>query len=587
MLPRRILPTLALGLALAASGSAQDPYAGLTHVPGEVVLDFEDQLPNERCFELARGLGLRQPGLSDAVADALNLVVARVPVGTSPAQASLGAAGTPGLEGASPNWIYRAAFVPNDPRFGEQWHMRQIRADRAWDITRGRGVVVAVIDTGVTFETDQGNPEIRLLEDLAQTRWVPGFDMVHNRACAVDDHAHGNHVAGTIAQSTHNRVGVVGVAYEAAIMPVKVLSKFGSGTLEQVSKGIEFAADHGADVINMSLGGGPPNAVMANACAHAKSKGVILVCAAGNESAPMVSYPAAYPSCVAVSAVNSLEQKTFYSNWGDEVAVAAPGGDRDDHNGDGFVDGVLQNTIEPGNPSKVGYYSFIGTSMASPHAAGVAALIKGMGVTDPDATERVLRDTCTRLEQPDDENFYGAGLIDARRAVDRIAFWFSIQKLVLLVLLFLVVRRFTPVRTGASWCPFHVTGALVGATGLFFLPYLGVHGFPLQDLLCKGFPEWDLFFLGAQGHANPLFFSALVPLVLLVLLFTAPRPVRALVAGFSLGVAAHLAWYALDPVANVHWIPDLVARLGDRAWFAANAVLAAVASAAMRMGEER
>lgn len=581
------LGPLLAGLLLIPQLRAQAPHPVFDHVPGEVVLDFQDHIPNARCLELTETLGLQGGAMRSLQSDEENLVVASIPTGDSPVRVAAALQGREGLESASPNWIYRASYIPDDPRWGEQWHMTQIRADQAWEVSRGRGVVVAVIDTGVTFELDTGNPKVRLLEDLEGTRWVEGYDFVHDRRCAVDDHAHGNHVAGTIAQTTNNGKGVAGVAYEATIMPVKVLSAHGGGTLQQVHDGIKFAADNGADVINMSLGGGPPSAMMEKVCAYAKEKGVILVCAAGNESAPMVSYPAAYPACVAVSAVNSIREKSFYSNWGDEIAVGAPGGDLDDHNGDGISDGVLQNTIEPGNPANPGYFSFIGTSMASPHAAGVAALIKGMGVTDPAYTEALLRSTATPLEQPEDENYYGSGLIDAKSAVDRIALWFSVQKLLLALLFFLLLKRLAPVRSGNGWCTFHILGGLVGATGLFFLPYLGVWGFPLQDLLCKGFPEWDLYFLGAQGHGNPLFYSALVPGLMVLLLFSAPRPARAFVAGFSLGVAAHLAWYGLFPVANVYWVPDLILRLGDQLWFLVNAGLALLAALAMRMGEER
>jgi serine protease len=566
---------------------AQDPYQGLDRVPGEVLLDFRDELPNRQCFRLAESYGLTSPEMRSQQSDEENLVVARVPEGSTSLQAVAHLGKHFELESASPNWILRASYVPNDARFSEQWHMRQIHADDAWEITRGRGVVVAVIDTGVTFEKDPGNPEIRLLEDLENTAWTSGYDFVHKRVCAVDDHAHGNHVSGTIAQSTNNGKGVAGVAYEATIMPVKVLSAYGGGTMQQVHDGIKFAADHGADVINMSLGGGPSSEMMKKVCQYARDKGVVIVCAAGNESAPMVSFPAAYPACVAVSAVNSVKEKSFYSNWGDEIVVGAPGGDLEDHNGDGVPDGILQNTIEPGNPSNPGYYSFIGTSMASPHAAGVVALIKGMGVTAPDYTEALLGETATRLEQPEDENFFGSGLIDAKTAVDRIAFWFSLQKLLIGFLFFLLLKKIAPVRSGEGWCTFHVFGGLMGATGLFFLPYLGLWGFPLQDLICKGFPEWDLYFFGAGGHGNPLFYSAFLPLLLMLLLFSAPRPVRAFVAGFSLGVAAHLAWYALFPVANVYWVPDVLLRLGDQVWFFVHAGLALLAALAVRLGEER
>lgn len=586
----RTLAVVGLAAAMSAAawaGGGGDPLAGHDFVPGEVLVNFDDHLANSTCLARSQAFGLTDAAMRSHESDVENLVVARVSPGEDPRQVAARLQGQEGVESASPNWVLRALYEPNDPRFGEQWHMRQIHAPEAWDVTRGRGVVVAVIDTGVTFEKDDSNPKVQLLEDLEGTGWVKGYDFVNSRVCAVDDHAHGNHVAGTIAQSTNNGKGVAGVAYEAKIMPIKVLSRYGSGTMQQVHDGIKYAADHGADVINMSLGGGPSNPDMRQVVQYARKNGVIVVCAAGNDGSPFVSYPAAYEGAVAISSVNSLAKRAFYSNWGDEIALAAPGGDREDHNGDGHDDGVLQQTIHPGNPDMPDYLSFIGTSMASPHAAGVAALVKSLGVTDPDACLKVMQDSATPLENPEGENYYGAGLVDARAAVDRVAFWFSLQKFALAILILILVKRLVPVRTGASWCPAHFLGLHVGSVGLFFLPYLGVHGFPLQDLICKGFPEWDLFLFGAGGHGNPLFYSALVPMALLVLLFRAPRPVRAFVAGFSIGVAGHLLWYAIFPVAPLHYIPDLVARFGDQAFLAVNAGLAAMAGAAMRLGEEQ
>lgn len=584
-LKQLLLPGLLLG-AIGSGAIASGPT--YSYVPGQIVLDFENDLPNQVCAEKARGWGFESPTMPDPTSDDENFVLARVPKGKSPLEWARSLKDRPGLESASPNWILKALYTPDDPRFKEQWHMVQIGADQAWDVTRGKGVVVAVIDTGVTFELDKNNPRVKLLEDLDSKRgWVPGYDFVNTRECAVDDHAHGNHVAGTIAQKTNNGVGVAGIAYEAKIMPIKVLSAQGGGTMLQVASGIHFAAKKGVDVINMSLGGGPREPMMEEAVQAAKDAGAIVICAAGNENLPYVSYPAAYPGAVAISAVNSVKQRSFYSNWGDEIALAAPGGDRTDHNGDGIEDGVLQNTVEPGNPAKPGYYSFIGTSMASPHAAGVAALVKSLGVTDPDACLEVMQQTAEKLDQPEDENLYGAGLIQARAAVDKIAFWFSIQKLFMALLFLLLAKKLVPVRTGATWCPTHVAGLLFGSAGLFFLPYLGVSNFPLQDLLCKGLPEWDLYFFGASGHGNILFYSALFPWALVLVGFRSPRLARAWIAGVSLGLAGHFAWYALFPVANLSMIPDLFAHFGDQVWLASQALLSFLAALAMRLGEER
>ncbi|MCA9796326.1 MAG: peptidase S8, partial [Candidatus Eremiobacteraeota bacterium] len=346
----------------------------------------------------------------------------------------------PRVESVSPNWYYEItdqpspASFPDDPRYNEQWHMDQIHAVKAWKWSTGRRVVVSVIDTGVAYR-DFGD-RFHQVEDLENTGFVTGYDFVNNRPEAVDDHCHGTHVAGTIAQSTNNGKGVAGVAWGASIMPVKVLSARGGGTLADVADGIRFSADHGATVINMSLGGPFPDATMGAAVRHAHAKGSIVVCAAGNSSSGRSGYPAGYPEAVSVSAVNMAEELTFYTNYGPSIDIAAPGGDtRNNPKG-----GVLQNTIAVGNPQKSDYYFFQGTSMASPHAAGVAALVASAGVTNPDAILKVMQSTAKFMGDDAKERGYGAGLIDAEAAAFRAAVTYNAWTLaVALVILALVV----------------------------------------------------------------------------------------------------------------------------------------------------
>jgi serine protease len=302
----------------------------------------------------------------------------------------------------------RGRFVPNDPKYRYQWHLDQIRMPQAWTYTRGEGVVVAVVDTGVTA-----------VEDLQGTELVPGWNFVDDSPDARDDHGHGTHVAGTIAQTTHNGVGVAGVAYQAKIMPIKVLSGSGSGSVNGIAQGIRWAANHGAQVINMSLGGPYNSQVLARAVKYAHDKGVVVVCAAGNDGRGKVSFPAANDGAIAVAATQYDEATTFYSNWGKEIAIAAPGGNtRLDQNNDGLPDGVLQNTVTPGNIAKQDYLLFMGTSMASPHIAGVAALLVSQGVRSPEQVAQLLQKTARRPAQyrGKHDSHYGAGIVDAAAA---------------------------------------------------------------------------------------------------------------------------------------------------------------------------
>jgi serine protease len=321
--------------------------------------------------------------------------------------------------------VQKTGTPPNDPFFGFQWHLADrgvggsnygIQAPEAWTRSTGAGAVVAIVDTGVAYENYGGYVQA---PDLAQTSFVAGYDFVNGDTHANDDEGHGTHVCGTVAQSTNNGLGVAGVAYDATVMPVKVLDASGSGATSWVADGIRFAADNGAHVINLSLGSSVGATVLQDAVVYAAARGVVICAATGNSGATSIGYPARYDQCIAVGATRFDGQRAYYSQRGTGIDVSAPGGDVTvDQNGDGYGDGVLQMTFS-GGVTSFGYSFFQGTSMATPHVAGVAALLKA---ARPSATAAEIRtaieSTCVDLGSSGYDTTYGFGLIDAPAAID-------------------------------------------------------------------------------------------------------------------------------------------------------------------------
>lgn len=330
----------------------------------------------------------------------------------------------PNVEYAEPNFTASALWIPNDPYYIYQWHLDNaiyggIQMESAWDIQTGnQNVIVAVVDTGVAYENYRNFAQA---PDLANTSFVAGYDFVNNDTHPNDDEGHGTHVAGTVAQSTNNNLGVAGVAFNVSIMPVKVLDATGSGTYADVADGIYFAADNGAAVINLSLGGTSPSTTLEDAVSYAYNKGVTIVCAAGNEyqegNPPL--YPAAYDAyCIAVGATRFDETRAYYSNTGSYLDIAAPGGDLNvDQNEDGYGDGVLQQTFG-NNPKDFGYWFYQGTSMAAPHVSGVSALLIANGITGPDNIRKALEDTAEDKGETGWDPEYGWGIVDAHAALN-------------------------------------------------------------------------------------------------------------------------------------------------------------------------
>jgi len=315
------------------------------------------------------------------------------------------------------------AAAPNDPGWPQQWHLRTIHADKAWTKSKGSGVVVAVVDTGV----DRSHPDL-------QGRLVQGIDLVDNDTNPDDEQGHGTFMAGLIAASTGNVDGVASVAPLAKIMPVRVLKDDGTGSPSVVAKGIDWAVAHGAKVINLSLaqepinggGGGVGNLFadqsMDDAITHAAASGVVVVAAAGNNfntgGAPATSYDATRSGIIVVGASTKTERRAAYSNYGSGLDVLAPGGGSSSNFSTSSCQSnspVVSTWWNPGTGSSA-YGSGCGTSMAVAHVAGIAALLRARGYSNASAVRRI-EDTAVDLYTAGRDDQSGYGRVDAAAAV--------------------------------------------------------------------------------------------------------------------------------------------------------------------------
>jgi serine protease len=348
---------------------------------------------------------------------------------------------------ATPNWIARASgFVPNDPGSAGQpggWQQTQwnflpvtgVDAPAAWDnlIAAGRpggqGVLIAVLDTGVAYR-DRG--KFRRSPDLAPERFRKGYDFVDNDAYPLDHNGHGTHVASTIAETADNGIGLVGLAYGARIMPVRVLDRLGEGDSVAISRGIRFAAKNGAKIINLSFEFSSDVSAeqipdILDALRYARRRNALVVGASGNASATAVAYPAKVSAVLSVGAVTEHGCAAEYSNTGAGLDIVAPGGGPDAD----IADPGCNTSAEPGRDiiqmtfvrsvRRFGLPTgFMGTSMAAPHVSATAAMVVASGVLGINPTPRQIEDhlkaTATDLGKPGVDPRYGAGMINAGRA---------------------------------------------------------------------------------------------------------------------------------------------------------------------------
>jgi thermitase len=261
----------------------------------------------------------------------------------------------PNIEYAEPNYVFSATWTPNDTYYsGYQYGLQTTQTNLAWDVAQGSSTQeIAVLDTGV----DYTHPDL-------DGKTILGYDFVDDDNAPMDLNGHGTHVAGIAAAETNNATGIAGTAPNTKVLAVRVLDAAGSGTLEDIADGIRYAADSGAEVINMSLGCNCHTVALEDAVNYAYNKGVVLVAAAGNDNVSTTFEPASYTNVIAVGAVNDRDRKATFSNYGTWVDVVAPG--------------VGIASTYPNNQ----YVYMDGTSMASPYVAGLAALLKGQGRTN-------------------------------------------------------------------------------------------------------------------------------------------------------------------------------------------------------------
>jgi len=376
-----MIMTAALGLV--AEGASRESHnsstQGFLYVSGEVIIGFEEgiDIPTQKEFiESHEGTPLSYNDVLDCV-----LVRVQGDLDTFISEVSL----EPLVVYAEYNVLYQASHTPNDTRWGEQWGPQAINCPDAWDIEQGdSSILVAIVDTGIDYNhEDMGN-------------YVGGgYDWINSDNDPMDDHGHGTHCAGIAAATMDNSKGIAGVA-QVSVMAEKVLDSSGSGSDYGVAQGIQHATDSGADVISMSLGGGGYSSTLDNACQYAWDAGVVIVAAAGNGYTSPVEYPAKYDTVIAVSALDEPGTTLAgYSNVGAEVELAAPGSN------------ILSSTGG-------GYVSWDGTSMATPHVAGVAALIKS---NDPALTaaeiRTIMHDNADDLGDPGRDNSFGFGRVNA------------------------------------------------------------------------------------------------------------------------------------------------------------------------------
>jgi serine protease len=441
---------------------------------------------------------------------------------------------------------------PNDPLYPHQWNLQQIHVAQAWQRqVTGKGITVAVVDTGIAK-----------VPDLAEEQLVAGYDFINDETYGSDDHGHGTHIAGIIAQTTNNQYGAAGIAYEASLMPIKVLAVGGSGTVADIAEGVRLAADRGAHVINLSLVGASYSQLLQAAIDYAHRKGVVIVAPAGNSKQNSVMYPARYRHVIGVAALDAAAQKAPYSNFGPGVDLAAPGGVVTQS---APLGGIIQNTLDPRTKQPL-FTAYQGSSFAVAHVTGAVALLQSIKKLPPEQIEAVLAQTATKGSR-DPLNQFGEGNLNVFAAVNlvqqnhlppvglirwlnhqgyfRSRLWLDPQGVTLqpkleMLLAALALAFIFHLRFAVRWNLWFLGGLILSSGGLFVLQGVYFYDVPpwLLDGLGRSLPE--LGSVRAESLIlNPLWASVLPPTLLWLVLVRQPRT-RWLAAGVSIGMVPGL-----------------------------------------------
>lgn len=375
-----------IGSGIIHAAASPLPDSSGDFVPGQVVVALAE---GATLADVQLGPRMSADSSSSAGLAELNIIVIQVPLGKE-WETSLTFQRHPEVLFAEPNYLLHADFIPNDTHWAQQYAPSRVNAPAAWDITTGnRAVVLAILDSGI----DLSHPEFA-------GRLLPGYDFVDNDAVPQDGDGHGTHVTGIAAATGNNSQGIAGIDWQARILPIRILNNFGSGTTVNFAKGILYAIDHQADVINMSLGTSVNSSLLEYSTYYAYQKGISLIASSGNMNGP-VSYPAAYPWVLAVGATNELDQRWPSSNYGPQLDLVAPGV------------GIYSTGLAGS------YYYETGTSMSAPLAAGTAALLAGRaGFSTPERVYAALTQSASQYPARDDLLGYGLLRVDAALAFD-------------------------------------------------------------------------------------------------------------------------------------------------------------------------